>query len=233
MNAARFLVAMKPFNKAKSRLAPALPAPARAALARAMFRDVLSVCAASGAGQTVVVAGDGNIAAEARAFGARPVADEGRGDLSAALASAVAILSDEMTGPICILHADLPCLTGEALARLAAKAVNGRLAIATDSQGYGTNAIALPGGGAPFSGFAFGPGSLGAHMSLARVRGFEPELVFDDAIALDVDLAEDLARAAAAPSCGAHTRAFTSAHVISHPETNRHDKIGGGVGRQL
>ena len=70
------LVPVKAFGQAKVRLAPALTPDARAALARAMAEHVLAVCAPL---PTAVVCDDADVAAWARAHGARIVWEPGRG----------------------------------------------------------------------------------------------------------------------------------------------------------
>lgn len=111
--------------------------------------------------------------------------DTGRG-LNVELTLARALWLDRA---VLIVHGDLPEVREDDIRQLIAAAANGVVAIATDRHGSGTNAIALPRGVALE--FAFGPGSLQAHLNAApgarvvRARG----------LAHDIDTPADLAAA--------------------------------------
>ena len=64
------VIPAKEFTIAKQRLADALPAPARAALARAMLEDVLAALAGAPVDRVVVITPDAEVAAVAERWGA-------------------------------------------------------------------------------------------------------------------------------------------------------------------
>lgn len=169
---------------AKRRLSPSV----RAGAALAMLGDVVE--AASSVGRVVVVTDD----AEVVPTGAEAVADPGRG-LGAAVAAGLA----EAEGQALVVNADLPCVTPDAISRLAAHG----LALVEAADGT-TNALSLP---VPEL-FAplYGPGSAArfrAHAPFRTVR--IPELE------LDVDVDDDLERLPL--DVGRRTRALLAVHV--------------------
>jgi 2-phospho-L-lactate guanylyltransferase len=104
-------------------------------------------------------------------------------DLNADLARARALLS----APLLVLNADLPLLTPTALLAFVASAEAYGCALAADRHGAGTNAVALlP--GVPFR-FAFGPGSLAAHLRSAP----RASVVLRTGLACDLDTPADIA----------------------------------------
>ena len=89
-----------------------------------------------------------------------------------------------------IMLADLPLVTGDALWKMLAQSTGGREAILARGQRGGTHALFLrPPGWLPFT---FGQGSLARYVS--RVSEAGAQLVIHDspALALDIDLPEDL-----------------------------------------
>ena len=160
-----------PFRRAgKRRLAPVAPE-VRDALARAMLEDV---CAAAAPLGRVIVA----------------TAERGQGR---AVASALA----DVTGPVLVVNADLPCATTEDLARLLAAAP----AVVAAADGT-TNALALAEAGtfAPL----YGPGSA---RRFREHLGAQPLALPN--LADDVDTPADLERVEG--RVGARTRAALEA----------------------
>jgi 2-phospho-L-lactate guanylyltransferase len=86
---------------------------------------------------------------------------EWRRDLGRGLNAELAALRDAITGPLLVVHGDLPLLGVEDVSALLAAAQVAGVALAPDRHGLGTNAVALR-EGADF-GFAFGEGSLARH----------------------------------------------------------------------
>lgn len=119
-------------SRGKSRL----PADIRVEVALAMLGDVLEA-AVTQANQVRLVTDDAAAVALAAALEAEVIPDPGRGQ-GAAVAAALA----GVDGGCLVVNADLPCVTPEALARLAANAP-GHVA-APDGT---TNALALPDAG--------------------------------------------------------------------------------------
>jgi len=105
--AAVVLVPVKSFGEAKLRLAPALPAAERSALARSMAANVLAAAAPL---PVWVVCDDDEVADWARAHGASVLLRPGRG-LNGAVADGVAHLATEGHQQVIVAHADLPLAT--------------------------------------------------------------------------------------------------------------------------
>jgi 2-phospho-L-lactate guanylyltransferase len=78
--------------------------------------------------------------------------------------------------------------------------------IVPDRHGTGTNALLLspPDVMVP----AFGDGSFGRHVALARAAGVEPRVVEVPSLGLDIDTPEDLAALRRSPGIGPRTRAL-------------------------
>lgn len=115
------------------------------------------------------------------------VQDRGRG-LNAELA---ALRETWIAANVLVIHADLPLLGPDDISALIAAAQGGRIALAPDRHGQGTNAAALPAGSR--LAFSFGPGSFAAH--IGQAAGHAP--VHRPGLALDIDDPADLALAQA------------------------------------
>ena len=98
------LLPVKSFRRAKERLAPALDATARAALAREMAETVR---AAAGPLPVAVVCDDAEVAEWARRASATVIWRPGRG-LNGAVADGVGLLAERGYGRVLVAHADLP-----------------------------------------------------------------------------------------------------------------------------
>jgi 2-phospho-L-lactate/phosphoenolpyruvate guanylyltransferase len=165
-----------------------LPASIRAGVAVAMLGDV--VAAALEVGAVVVVTDDVAVVPP----GAQALSDPG-GGLGAAVAAGLA----QVQGHALVVNADLPCLTPDALRRLAAAG----LALVEAADGT-TNALSLP-DPAIFAAL-YGPGSA------ARFRAHAPFATLDiPELVADVDTGADLERVAS--RCGPRTRALVAVHA--------------------
>lgn len=184
------LVPVKAFTAAKARLAPALDAAARGALARSMATRVVAAAAPL---PVTVVCDDDEVAAWARSVGAGVAWTPGRG-LNGAVADGVATLGAAGVGRIVVAHADLPLASG-----LAALAAGTGVTLVPDRHGDGTNVLVLP-SGTGFR-FAYGPGSCAAHRAEAARLGLAVTVVESDALGWDVDVPADLAHPAPEPLC--------------------------------
>ena len=179
---------VKAFGAAKGRLAPALDARARAALAERMATRVLAAAAPL---PTVVVCDDEEVAAWARTCGASVVWSPGRG-LDRAVADGVAWLAARGTARVVVAHADLPLAEG-----LADLAVGSGVTLVPDRWDDGTNVAVVP-VSAGFR-FAYGVGSFARHMAEAARLGLELTVVRRPDLAWDVDLPADLGYAEPEP----------------------------------
>ncbi|HLY84335.1 MAG TPA: 2-phospho-L-lactate guanylyltransferase, partial [Acidimicrobiales bacterium] len=151
------LVPVKAFATAKLRLAPALPAAERAALARAMAENVIK---AAGTVPVAVVCDDRAVASWAREQGALVIWEPGRG-LNGAVESGVRHLARLGVRHVTVAHADLPLATDLTwVSRFPG------VTLVPDRREDGTNVIGLPAD----SGFVFsyGPGSFARHRAEAR-----------------------------------------------------------------
>ncbi|MEZ5458238.1 MAG: 2-phospho-L-lactate guanylyltransferase [Steroidobacteraceae bacterium] len=189
------LVPIKPFARAKRRLASALSPPQRAGLARAMARRTLRAAAvAHGIDRVYALCADRAAAELARGCGATPLHDDGRRSLSQRIAAALDALGAAGAGAALYLASDLPQVTAAELDALIAQHQGGISLVAAARDG-GTNALLcdlprrLP--------LAFGPGSAARHLSRARHAGLVARRVHSAALARDLDTVADLHRHAA------------------------------------
>jgi len=224
-------VPVKDLAAAKQRLAPALGPGERVALARAMLRDVLRALTAARLDAVWVVTRDADVVATARASGAEVLAEtDNRGHTAAvALAQRAALARGART--FLTLPGDVPCVTAEEIAALAAAAAAAPAAAFTPSRsGRGTNGAALsPPDAMPLT---FGEPSFDNHLAAARARGLPPRVLALPGLGLDVDDAADLHALAAD---GAHTE---SGQLVRRWLAGRRDRAaalaarpGGGTAR--
>jgi 2-phospho-L-lactate guanylyltransferase len=195
-------VPVKDLSTAKQRLLPVLDPFERAALARAMLRDVLRALAGAGLDAVWVVTRDAEVMAIARALGADilpQAADEGH---TAAVAHAQAHAARLGLRVFATIPGDVPCVTAaEVRALVAAATAPPPCAVFVPSaSGRGTNGAALaPPAAMPLT---FGEPSFANHLAAARRLGLTPRVVDLPGLGLDVDARDDLA---ALLSAGAHT----------------------------
>jgi 2-phospho-L-lactate guanylyltransferase len=184
---------MKPFERAKSRLAPVLSPAERATLAETMFeRTVRLLTARPEVAATLVVSSSDAVLHRAADLGASGLAESGEGGLNAALELAIENALRQGADAVLIVPADLPLLAAEDIAALLRGAGREQAVIvAADRHRRGTNALLLkpPGIVRP----QFGPDSLSAHRRAAREIGISPIEMVSEGLALDIDEPEDLA----------------------------------------
>jgi 2-phospho-L-lactate guanylyltransferase len=190
---------MKPLEAAKSRLAGELAADRRATLSMAMLDHVLrTVHAADTIAEAVVVGGDAAVRWLCDGLGVAwsPEGDEGP-DLNRALRRAFASSAADGFDAALFLPSDLPLVSAADLDGLVAacdgpsRYGEGRLVVAPDRAGEGTNALLVPAG----TGFEplLGPGSFRRHVDQARGLGLSWREYRSDGLGLDVDTPADLA----------------------------------------
>jgi coenzyme F420-0:L-glutamate ligase / coenzyme F420-1:gamma-L-glutamate ligase len=197
------VVPAKEFTVAKQRLAEALPAAARAALARAMLEDVLAALRGAPVDRVVVVTPDADVAEVAERSGALVVREmEGHGH-TAAVARGVALCREWGATTLLTVPGDLPCLTADEVQRILEAGGPAPSAVFVPSRsGLGTNAACLsPPDAVPLR---FGEPSFADHLAAARARGIEPVVLTLPGAGLDIDRPEDLL---ALRQAGAGTRA--------------------------
>ena len=180
MNVA-LVVPVKSFAEAKGRLAGALDADARAALAR---RCAEQVVAAGAPWPVYVVCDDDATQSWAASVGARPVRQDGPG-LNAAVACGVEAARRDGAVHVVVSHADLPlAVTFSHLVHA------GEVVLVPDRHHDGTNVLSLP-AGTSFV-YRYGPGSLAAHVASAGATGLPHRVVEDVLLGLDLDTSDDL-----------------------------------------
>jgi 2-phospho-L-lactate guanylyltransferase len=176
------LVPVKDFRRAKARLAGVVSPDERARLARWMAERV--VAAARGC-PVHVVCDDPDVADWAVGVGATVVWTPGVG-LNGAAAAGLTALAAAGADMAVVAHSDLPLAHD-----LPSLATPGVVTLVPDRRRDGTNALALP-ATAPFR-FSYGARSFTAHRREAARLGLAERVVDDEALALDVDTADDLA----------------------------------------
>jgi 2-phospho-L-lactate/phosphoenolpyruvate guanylyltransferase len=189
------ILPVKSFGAAKQRLAGTLGAGSRAALAQAMFSDVLaSLRRVPGLDAVAVVTADRDAEAAALGRRVRVLADTERAGQSAAAVIGIRHALDEGFGRVLLVPGDTPLLDPAEVDGLLERSP--AVAIVPDRHLAGTNALVLspPDAMEP----SFGPGSLARHRSAAEAARVEYSVERVPTLELDVDTPEDLAELAAA-----------------------------------
>jgi len=175
------LIPVKAFAEAKHRLAPALGAAERSALARDMATHVARSAAPL---PVAVVCDDTEVRDWATAVGAEVVWRPGTG-LNGAVASGVEHLRAAGFDRVVVAHGDLP-----RAGPLTPLGDWPGITLVPDRRNDGTNVIALP-SDCPF-GFSYGRGSFARHLAEAQRLGCSLRILRDPALGLDIDLPADL-----------------------------------------
>ena len=186
-------------HAAKTRLAPALPDEARAALARRLLAGAVAVARRAPAlAGVVVVSASAELRALATGLGAHAYPDpetvnpRAADPLNAAIALGCAKAAGLGATAALILPADLPLLSPDVITDFIDEAGDAAVALAPDRRGTGTNALLLrpPSVLRP----SFGPASFARHRGAARSRGLAVITVHLPELAFDLDTPDDLAR---------------------------------------
>jgi coenzyme F420-0:L-glutamate ligase/coenzyme F420-1:gamma-L-glutamate ligase len=185
------VVPAKEFTVAKRRLAEALPADRRAALARAMLEDVLAALRGAPLDRILVVTPDAEVAAVAERWAATVIREAAGQGHTAAVARGIALCREWGGRVLLTVPGDLPCLTSEEVRRILEACGTAPAAVFVPSRsGLGTNAACLaPPDAVPLR---FGEPSFADHLAAARARGIEPVVLRLPGAGLDIDRPEDL-----------------------------------------
>lgn len=180
------LVPVKARGAGKQRLAAVLDTAARSALMRAMVRHVLAQLNQCPAIERIAVLTPDR---EDLPDHVHWLADAGR-EVNRELRAALDSLAALDVTRVALVSADLPFLAADEVGALIAASADGKVALAPDRHGSGTNALALslPTTFQPH----FGPDSLVRHAAEAAQLAVEAVLVERPGLAFDVDEAEDL-----------------------------------------
>jgi 2-phospho-L-lactate/phosphoenolpyruvate guanylyltransferase len=188
------ILPVKSFGAAKQRLARALDAGSRQALAQAMFSDVLASLLRVPGLHVAVVTPDR--IAESAGLGERVsvLRDNEQAGQSAAALIGIRHALDAGFDRVLLVPGDTPLLDPAELTRLLERCT--AVAIVPDRHLTGTNAMLLspPDVIEP----SFGPESLARHTSAAEAAGVEYSVERVPTLELDVDTPEDLAELSAA-----------------------------------
>lgn len=181
------LVPVKAFTAGKARLAPALDAAERAALARSMAEQVLRAAAPL---PVAVACDDDAVAAWARAHGASVVWTPGTG-LNGAVQQGCRELLADGADHVIVAHADLPRAAG--LLRLVTPEPFAGVVLVPDRRDDGTN-VAVVTADVITAGFrfAYGVGSFARHTAEAARVGAPVRVARLAELQWDVDTPDDL-----------------------------------------
>ena len=198
------VVPVKDTAIAKQRLAPALPAHLRQALALAMLEDVLAALAqARRLVRRLLVTIDPEAIRLAARYGFDCIAEGAEDGHTGAVMAAARRLAAEGGGGMLTLPGDIPLVTAEEIERLiGAHRPAPSFTIAPSHDEKGSNAILMsPPDAVPLR---FGDDSFFPHLAAAEAHGIAPTIVHLPGIALDIDNPADLLHFA---RLGSRTRA--------------------------
>ena len=187
------VVLIKDFGTAKQRLQPVLDPEARRALARRNAQ--LAVEAGAGGDRVLVVAGDEEVAALAETWGAGVLLEPRPEGQNVAAARGIARAVEGGADAVLVLSSDLPLVTQHAVHEVidAASQIAAPVAVAVPAVGRGgTNALYLRPPDA--ISLHFGSDSLAKFQREAERRGVKFVIHDSEAMALDLDEPDDLAR---------------------------------------
>jgi 2-phospho-L-lactate guanylyltransferase len=185
-------IPVKDLANAKQRLMRVLDPAQRRELARAMLIDVLRAVDGGGLDQVWVVTREPEVAALARARGARPLAEVDNRGHTAAVAAAQAAAVRAGADAFMTIPGDVPCVRASEIRALVGASTGRPAAVFAPSRsGLGTNGVLL----APpaVMRLRFGEPSFEDHLAAARAAGLEPRIVALPGLGLDVDDPDDLA----------------------------------------
>jgi 2-phospho-L-lactate guanylyltransferase len=149
----------------------------------------------------LVVSRDSAALALARDHGARTVQEKGAPELNVALERATIIARTYATLGVLILPADLPLISSEDIREMLTRVGEPPVVVvAPDRHHDGTNALLVCPAG--LIEYEFGPGSFQRHCDRAKRAGARLEICEFPALALDLDLPEDLAEVEAVLDMG-------------------------------
>jgi 2-phospho-L-lactate/phosphoenolpyruvate guanylyltransferase len=185
------LIAAKELAFAKTRLAPALPAAERTALAEAMFRDVLGAAMSAYADHVAVVSSDRSLLGAARGAGALIIDEEFPRGLNAAVRLAVGALVAEGATEVATVLSDIPLVTSEDINSAFAELPDRPGVVLIPSRGLiGTNIIVRT--PPDIIATRFGRSSLARHLEDCRRLGVACRVVRNSRAAIDLDRVSDL-----------------------------------------
>ncbi|HEV2035734.1 MAG TPA: 2-phospho-L-lactate guanylyltransferase [Candidatus Dormibacteraeota bacterium] len=187
------VVLVKDFDSAKQRLGPALDPKARRALARRNAER--AVRAAAAGARRLVVAGSQEVATLAARLGAQAVVEPRQEGQNVAAKRGIAYAIEGGAGAVVLLSSDLPLVTAKSVRELlqVAARIETPAVVAVPAVGRGgTNALYLRPPDAIT--LHFGADSLDSFRREAETKGVNFLVHQSEAMALDLDEPDDLAR---------------------------------------
>jgi 2-phospho-L-lactate/phosphoenolpyruvate guanylyltransferase len=182
-------IPVKSLGHAKSRLAPVLTPLERAALSLAMFEDVLDATSSLDGWETWVVSPDETVREIALSRRAHAIVED-RPSLAGALEQVEEEAAGRGVDALAIIPADVPLVTGAALA--ASVRTLGPVVIAPSADERGTNLLLRrPPSAIPSR---FGPDSFRRHLQAAAERDLPISVVERDELSFDLDEPDDILR---------------------------------------
>ncbi|MEM6381825.1 MAG: 2-phospho-L-lactate guanylyltransferase [Pseudomonadota bacterium] len=184
------IIPMKDPSEAKSRLENRLPHAARAALARTLFRNLLSVLGKIAAQPTILVVSSSPAIRAICSSADVACIDDPSGDLNAAVTAGARHAADLGHRSVCVLPGDLADPSIADLDALFALPRNFESVIVSPAHDGGTNALIVT----PPTGlaFAYGPQSSLEHQRRAEASGMAVIVAPLDSLLYDVDTQADL-----------------------------------------
>lgn len=183
------LLAVRPPEEGKSRLAATIDNDQRSALNYNMFQHVLKIGSELFPPERIIlVSRSAALRDEVAALGGHALAESGD-NLNAALEQGARFAIGRGAGSLLSLSSDLPALTVDDVRALIDAPAP--IAIATDRLRTGTNALRMrPAGAIPFR---YGVDSLAAHLAAAAAAKLKAVVVERPGLAGDIDTPADLA----------------------------------------
>lgn len=186
------IVPVKPFNRAKSRLADALEPEQREQLAmRLLERTVRMLVPLARIQGVLVISRDTKALSMVREWGAQTVQESGAPELNNALYRATHAVRTWGGDAVLVVPADLPLLTAKDIEEVVNLGrYHNTVVVAPDRHEHGTNLLLVrPPGLIPYS---FGEDSFATHQRLANEVGATIHIYRSKQVALDLDTPSDL-----------------------------------------
>jgi 2-phospho-L-lactate/phosphoenolpyruvate guanylyltransferase len=185
------LIPVKSLGTGKSRLAKVMSSQERRQLNEFFLRHIIQVAKDySKEDRATIITECSGVALIAKSLGVPVIKQSSASGLNQAAGQGVIELRTNGADDILIVASDLPTIRASDLAEIAARAVGNRIVICPDKSRNGTNAIFLA--AHTTLRFRFGPNSFARHCQEAEISGIVPAVYFNDRIAMDVDVPEDL-----------------------------------------
>ena len=207
------ILPVKRFDQAKQRLGDAVGASTRAALAAAMFADVLAqIQRAAALDEILVVSGEPTVQKLACEAGATLIDDPAEKGQSQATLAGLARAAARGFERALLVPGDCPLVDPAELDLLVPGSAGQDVVIVPDRHDEGTNALLLDPSG-PFEP-KFGPGSLARHLEQAEEKRLQHVVTTVPSLGLDIDTGNDLDQLVRALE-GVHGRASRTRGVLS------------------